>query len=179
MICVILFSITGNGGNGVKVLSFDPSGNYDEGKGTTGYCISVDGMGHTLHNISAEDFNSREAYWLRHETVITVLKPDVVVIESYRLFGHKAKEQSGSSLETAMLIGYLQMVCYKLSIPVFLQDPSTKSRHSDDVLVKSNVIEKRGRYYYFKGEKTNLHQRDSLRHDLYFNKYNKKKLEVK
>jgi hypothetical protein len=40
------------------------------------------------------------------------------------------------------MIGYLEMVCYEMNIPVFLQDPSTKSRHADDVLVKSGVIEK-------------------------------------
>jgi hypothetical protein len=36
------------------------------------------------------------------------------------------------------------MVCYEMNIPTFLQDPSTKSRHADDVLVKSGVIEKKG-----------------------------------
>jgi hypothetical protein len=68
------------------------------------------------------------------------------------------------------------MVCYEMNIPVFLQDPSTKSRHADDVLVKSGIIEKKGNKYYYRGELTNLHQRDSLRHELYFKKFNLKKV---
>jgi hypothetical protein len=108
--------------------------------------------------------------------LITSTKPNVIVIESYRLFGHKAKEQTVSDLETAQLIGYLEMIAWKLNIPVVFQDPSTKLRHNDDVLVKTEIIEKRGTRYFYKGNLTNLHQRDALRHDLFFNKYNKKKV---
>jgi hypothetical protein len=152
-----------------KVLSFDPSGNFDEGQGTSGYAISLDGhLPHKLGDIKAGDYKTREAYWFAHRELIEKQFPDVVVIESYRLFGSKAKEQVGSSLETPMLIGYMQMVCYEMKIPVFLQDPTTKSRHADDVLVKAGVVEKKGIRYYYKGELTNLHQRDAMRHNLYY-----------
>lgn len=97
--------------------------------------------------------------------------PDVVVIEDYKLFGHKSKQQIGSSLETPQLIGYLEMVCWKHNIPVVYQSPSSKGRHADDVLVKTGVLEKRGNKHYFDGKPTNLHQRDSLRHYLFFKKY--------
>lgn len=163
----------------MKVLTFDPSGNYNEGKGTTGYSLSLDGnLPHKLGDIRAEDFNSKHAYWHEHENLIRSVEPDIIVIESYRLFGNKAKEQTGSDLETAQLIGYLEMVAWKLHTPHFLQDPTTKQRHADDILVKTGIVEKKGIRYYYRGEVTNLHQRDALRHDLYFNKYNKKKLEA-
>lgn len=156
----------------VKVLAFDPAGNWSEGKGTTGYAISTDGNpAHELGDIRAVNFSSKHSYWFDHKNLIEVHFPDYVVIESYRLFGHKAKEQSGSSLETPQLIGYLEMVCYEFEIPVFFQDPSTKSRHSDDILVKTGIIEKRTTKLYYRGELTNLHQRDALRHELYFKKY--------
>lgn len=159
----------------MKVLSFDPSGNYNEGKGTSGYAISLDGnLPHKLGDIKAIDFSSKERYWFEHGLLIEEVKPDVVVIESYRLFGHKAKEQSGSSLETAQLIGYMEIVAWMDNIKVILQDPSTKTRHKDDILVKTGVIEKRGNKYFYKGEMTNLHQRDALRHNLYYSKYGKK-----
>jgi hypothetical protein len=161
----------------MKVLSFDPSGNFNEGKGTTGFSISLDGnLPHQLGDIKAAGYASKHAYWNEHELLITSTKPNVIVIESYRLFGHKAKEQTGSDLETAQLIGYLEMIAWKLNIPVVFQDPSTKLRHNDDVLVKTEIIEKRGTRYFYKGNLTNLHQRDALRHDLFFNKYNKKKV---
>lgn len=152
----------------MKKLSFDPSGNFDEGKGTTGFAISLNGnMPHKLGSISAADSFSKHAYWFRHRLLIESVKPDILIIESYKLFGHKAKAQTGSSLETPQLIGYLEMVAYELDIPVVFQDPTTKSRHTDDILVKIGVLEKKGMRYYYKGELTNLHQRDALRHDLF------------
>src|ERR1700741_913802 len=89
----------------MKILSLDPSGNYNEGKGTTGFAKRLDGSV-KLGYIKATDYNSREAYWFAHRELFEKTFPDVLVIESYRLFGHKAKQQSGSSLETPMLIGY-------------------------------------------------------------------------
>jgi hypothetical protein len=164
------------GSGGMKTLAFDPSGNYNEGKGTTGYSLSLDEhLPHKLGDIRADEYSSRQAYWFAHKELIEKQFPDEVVIESYRLFGHKSKEQIGSSLETPQLIGYLEMVCYELNIPVFLQDPSTKQRHADDILVKTGVIERKGNKHYYKGELTNLHQRDALRHDLYRKKVRRMK----
>lgn len=161
----------------MKVLSFDPSGNFSEGKGTSGYAISTDwNLPHRLGDIHAGDYKTKLDYWYAHEKLIESVNPDFIVIESYRLFGHKAKEQSGSSLETAQIIGYLEMVCFKLNKPVFLQDPSTKTRFKDDILLKVGLIEKRGNKYFYKGELTNMHKRDALRHNLYFCKYGRKKL---
>lgn len=162
----------------MKVLAFDPSGNKsNEGQGTSGYSIG-DEITVNLYDIRASDYETREAYWFHHREVIEQTLPDVIVIESYRLFGHKSKQQTGSSLETPMLIGYLQMVAYEFKIPVILQDPSTKTRHSDDVLLKTGILEKKGQHYYYKGILTNMHKRDSLRHHLYFMKYGRKKLDA-
>lgn len=129
---------------------------------------------HKLGDIKASDFGSKEAYWFEHRKLIHDIDPNVIVIESYRLFGHKAKEQSGSSLETAQLIGYMEMVAWEYDIPVILQDPSTKTRHKDEILVKMGIIEKKSNKFYYKGELTNLHQRDALRHNRYYCKYGKK-----
>jgi hypothetical protein len=160
----------------MKVLSFDPSGNYNEGKGTTGYAVSNDGhLPHKLGDISSKDYASRQAYWAAHRDLIEQTFPDVLVIESYKLFGHKAKQQTGSSLETPQLIGYMEMVAYDFNIPVVYQDPSTKSRHKDEILVSTGLVEKRGNKFFYKGEMTNLHMRDALRHNIYYLKYGRKK----
>lgn len=163
----------------MKVLAFDPAGNKGkEGNGTSGWCCSLDGSIFKWDDIKATDYITREDYWFAHKKLIERYLPDVVVIESYRLFGHKSKQQIGSSLETPMLIGYMQMVCYELDIPVVLQDPSTKTRHTDEVLAKIGFLEKKGSKYYYKGESTNLHMRDSMRHNLYFYKYGRSKLKI-
>lgn len=164
----------------MKVLAFDPSGNYNEGKGTTGWAISLDDFPPSkLGQIAAEGYKSRQAYWFAHKELIESFFPDVCVIESYRLFGHKSKEQIGSSLETPQMIGYLEMVCYELMIPVVYQDPTTKSRHADDVLLKIGVIEKKSNKLYYKGELTNLHMRDALRHCMYYQRKLKMEGKVK
>lgn len=162
----------------MKILAFDPAGNMGkEGMGTTGYAVGEPLDILLLDEIQAGDYKTREAYWFAHKELIEAVFPDVIVIESYRLFGHKAKQQTGSSLETPMLIGYLQMVAYEMNIPVVIQDPSTKNRHTDDVLVKTGIIEKRGRSCYYDGQVTNMHKRDALRHHMYFSKYGISKLE--
>lgn len=160
----------------MKILSFDPSGNHGkEGDGTTGYAISLDNnLPHKLGDIKADDFEIKHMYWGFHKELILNVNPDLIVIESYKLFGHKAKQQTGSELPTAQLIGYLEMVAYENSIPVVFQDPSTKQIHTDEILVKLGVLEKKGDKHYYKGELTNLHKRDALRHDLYYKRRNKK-----
>jgi hypothetical protein len=153
----------------MKILAFDPSGNYDEGKGKTGFALALDGFPPAkLGQINAIDFTSRQTYWFQHRVLIEQTLPDVCVVESYRLFGHKSKQQIGSSLETPQLIGYIEMVCFELGIPVVYQDPSTKQRHSDEVLLKVGIIEKKGGKLYYKGELTSLHMRDALRHAMYY-----------
>lgn len=162
----------------MKVLSFDPSGNFNEGKGTTGFAISLDfNLPHKLGDIAASDYETRQEYWAAHRKLIEKQLPDTVVIEDYKLFGHKSKEQIGSSLETPQLIGYLEMICWDLNILVYYQSPSTKTRHKDEILVNMGIVEKKGQKHYYKGEITNLHKRDALRHNLYFCKFGRKKIE--
>lgn len=159
----------------MKILAFDPSGNFSEGKGTSGWCVGMNKEINNWDDIKASDFKLREAYWFDHKELIEEKHPDIVVIESYRLFAHKSKQQHGSSLETPQLIGYLQMVAYELDIPVVFQDPSIKTRFTDEILVKAGFLEKKGQHYYFKGIRTNLHQRDAMRHFLYFSRFGGKK----
>lgn len=161
----------------MKILAFDPSGNFEEGQGTTGYAIGDDMSRPILGDIKSENYDCRQAYWFAHAQLIIGKDPDIIVIESFKLFGHKAKQQIGSSMETPQLIGYIEMVAWKCNIPVVYQDPSTKQRHTDDILVKMNILEKKGGKHYFNGVMTNLHQRDALRHYLFFKKYGIKKIE--
>jgi hypothetical protein len=64
-----------------------------------------------------------------------------------------------------------------MGIPVEFQDPSTKQRHADPILIKSGVIVKKSAsHYYYKGELTNMHKRDALRHYMYYAKRRKMKL---
>lgn len=161
-----------------KVLSFDPSGNFSEGKGTTGWAVFKQKDLSHFGEIKASDYMLKQEYFSAHQDLIEETMPNVIVIESYKLFGHKAKQQSGSSLETPQLIGFIEMVAFQHNIPVVFQDPSSKVRVADDILTRMGVFEKKGRSYYCQGHKTSLHERDSIRHGIFYIRY-KLKEEVK
>jgi hypothetical protein len=161
----------------MKVLCFDPSGNYNEGSGTTGWAYFEDGELIEFGTISATDSNSLEGYWSAHEQLIVVKQPNIVVCESFKLFAHKQKAQTWSQMETPQLIGYMRMMCWKRHVKMIFQSPSDKVRVADPILVKIGVLEMKGKNYYCNGKPTNLHIRDAIRHGIYFHKYNKEGVE--
>lgn len=162
------------------ILAFDPSGNFKEGKGTTGYCIlDADTGPIELGEIKAKYCESAEEYWNKHLIVMDMLyqtkQLDAVVIEGYRLYNHrgmKASTQANSELETPQLIGLIKWKCYDLGIPCTVQYASeVKTRWSDTVLVNIGQLEKLGGSLYFRGTLTNNHKRDALRHALHYGRY--------
>lgn len=165
----------------MQILAMDISGNFKEGKGTTGLCLMEDGeVLNGLGQISAENFETTEKYWAAHEDYIQSIWPDHVIMEGYKLYNHRgmsAKTQANSDLETPQLLGYLKMVCYRMDIPYTIQYASdVKTRWSEDVLVRLGILEQKGNKYYFNGKLTVTHHRDALKHALHFDRYKKEKL---
>ena len=155
----------------MRILSLDPSGNFHEGKGVSGWSIFSNGELEDFGDIDSKNFSSQEEYWAEHTALIVNAVPDIVLCESYRLFGHKAKAQSWSALETPALIGYLRMFCWNSGIRFEMQNPSDKVRVADPQLVRLGVFEQKGTRYYCMGRLTNLHMRDSIRHGIFYHRY--------
>jgi hypothetical protein len=164
----------------MKLLTLDISGNFKEGKGTTGICLMIDGEVTKLDTIHAGDFPSAEQYWAMHDLYIQQEWPDHVVMEGYKLYNHKgmsAKTQANSDLETPQLLGFLKMVCFQFDIPYTIQYAAdVKTRWSEDVLVQLGILEKKGTKYYWNGESTVTHKRDALKHALHWTRYKEPKL---
>lgn len=158
-----------------RIIAFDPSGNFSEreGKGSSGWALYVDGKLEGFGEIKSEDSATIEQHFHKHYVLLSDLKPDTVVIETYKLNPSKAMQQSWSALETPQLIGYLRMVCYLSSKKVVFQDPKDKVRVSDLILHHLDVIQQVGKQYHCLGRKTNLHMRDAIRHGYYYLKYGK------
>ena len=156
-----------------KILAFDPSGNWREGGGTTGWALFIDGKLTMFGNIKSADYGCPESYWDQHVQLIRDLQPDIVVYETYRLQAGKAMQQSWSELETPQLIGIIRHECWLHDIPRYGQDPSIKKRFNDDILVQMGIAEQRGKLIYINDMRTNDHMRDAIRHGLYFIKYGK------
>jgi hypothetical protein len=164
----------------LKLLAFDISGNFKEGKGTTGICIMLNGEVWKLDTIKAKDYETVEKYWAAHEDYIMREFPDHMVMEGYKLYNHKgmsAKTQANSDLETPQMLGFLKMVCYRLDIPYTIQYATeVKARWQESILVHLNILQQKGSKYYWNGQPTVTHTRDSLKHALHFSRYKESKI---
>lgn len=164
-------------------LTIDPSGNFEEGKGHTGIAGMSNSDWSTVFtkSVNAKDFDSRYEYWTAVRHVIQDIHASgekfQVVIESYvtRMNGFTI----GKMPETAMLIGVLVYYCEQCGIPYYFQNPSqAKTRFKDPMLPKyipGLELNEHGRYY-LNGKLTNDHERDALKHLLYFKRYKEYKI---
>lgn len=163
-------------------LAIDPSGNFTEGKGHTGiaYMSDSDYTSISTKSINAKDFTTRYSYWTAIKNTISAYYvhkiPVQVVIESYVVRANGFT--TGKMPETAMLIGVLVYYCEQCGIPVYLQSPSqAKSRFKDHLLPTYisdlTVSDKR---YFLKSKLINDHERDALKHLLYFKRYKEYKI---
>jgi len=166
------------------VLAIDPSGNFYEGKGTTGFCclqVNEQKILSTKH-ITAKDYRRMEAYWHEHLKIIKKYidkhKDVIVVIEDYLLYASKANTQVNSKMETPKLIGTLQHFCWMKGIPLIMQTASqVKNRWTDELLVHKGLISQKNRFYYVAGTdyKINKHCRDAIRHAMHYANFTRKK----
>lgn len=170
------------------ILAIDPSGNFKEGHGTTGWVL-MDYQANLITRgcIEAKQYRCAEEFWDRHAELIRLYnhqyKGDLlVVIEEYRLYGQRAKNQTNSLLETPRVIGVMQWCCWDLEQPYSMQlASSVKNRWSDDVLFAEGYFKQRGNYIIDANSEMSLksdHMRDAYRHAIHYvitrNEENKK-----
>lgn len=151
----------------MKILAIDPSGNFVEGKGKTGWAMWENNH-YTFGTLDAKDFETRMDYWYAVAMIIALEKPDTLVIEDYRLYNTAsmgAATQSFSLLETPRLLGVLEQVAYANQIKEILWPMSSSTKaYSDDKLLKLGILTKPKNRYIFEGQKLNDHERSALRH---------------
>lgn len=160
------------------ILALDPSGNYHEGKGTTGYCIlHASNKIVACGAISASDYFNQYEYWNAHVQLLKDFKEQyengVVVFEDYLLYASKASQQINSKMETPQLIGVLKMTLATEQIPYAIQKASeVKTRWPDKILIfKGVIVNKHGRFYTPGGDIINRHTRDAIRHAIHLNTF--------
>lgn len=166
------------------ILAIDPSGNFEEGKGTTGYIVLDPSKGiREQGTLRAKDYDTNIEYWAAHSTLIYEVlmsyKNCVVVIEDFILYPHKAKAQSYSKLETCRLLGAIQVFCFSKGIPLeFQRAVDVKTKWSDEKLIKKKLLRNKNKRNYIKccGAWTSVpvHVRDAYRHALHYNTFKSK-----
>ena len=163
------------------ILALDPSGAYEEGKGTTGWVL-MSGVGKVMRigEIDAVEYSCPEEYWGAHIALLDEMKDKyadriLTVIEDFVLYPDKSAAQSYSKLETSRLIGILQMHCYEIYLPyVFQRAVEIKTRWDNDVLARQGLIKMLGPRKGFAiprrdgWEKINKHMLDAYRHGLHY-----------
>ena len=160
-------------GRPIRVIAIDPSGNYEEGKGITGYIeadVFEDGT-YTVTDvgsINSEDYPSRIKYYEAHKMLLQDVA--LVIIEDYRLYNHagtKAAVQSYSLMETPRLLGVLEYMANDLQTPIVWQMAHQMKAFDENVLVeRGELIKKGNRYQLRDGLAVNRHERSALKHFL-------------
>lgn len=157
------------------VLGIDPSGNFYEGKGITGWCVYDRKRDKIVKcgSIQASQAKTQLAYWYAHIEMIRSIteqyKEDGVVVsmEDYVLYSRQAKAQINSAMETSQLIGVVKMRCWLYNIPLFMRTASrVKSRWTDNILCNKGYLRKSGSSFFVdcKNHATCDHERDAIRH---------------
>jgi hypothetical protein len=153
------------------ILSIDPSGNFTEGKGKTGWVLfsegGRDGTTFTFGTIKAEDYQTRVDYWYAVAIKIAIEKPAALVVEDYRLYNTPATGaavQSFSQLETPRLLGVIEQTAVMNGIPIVFQMANVTKPYTDDKLAKLNLLTKEKNRWWFRGNALNDHERSALRH---------------
>ena len=126
-----------------RILAVDPGD-------TTGWALFVDATlkecGHVGGNFATL------------EKLIHAARPDVLVIEEYRIYGWRAKQHSWSDVPTLRLIGGMQMLAQQMGLPVVMQTAQQAKGFSRDEKLRSWN-------FYQVGKK---HANDAIRHACYY-----------
>jgi hypothetical protein len=153
------------------ILSIDPSGNFSEGKGKTGFVLFTqdgkDGNTFKFGTLKAEDYKTRVEYWYDVAILIAIEKPYALIVEDYRLYNTPATGaavQSFSQLETPRLLGIIEQTAQMNGIPIVFQMANVTTPYSDNKLQKLGIITKEKNRWWFKGKAVNDHERSALRH---------------
>lgn len=165
------------------ILGIDPSGNFNEGKGTTGfglYSAKEDCIVESK-SIHAGDYKSQHDYW--HAILMYVMtkaykhKSIIIVMEDYLLYATKANSQINSKMETPKLIGVIEYYCEECNIPIVLQPAHmVKNRWANEVLLHKKYIVKIGRQLCTSKHKPiDRHAIDAIRHAVHYGTFKNKK----
>lgn len=154
------------------ILAFDPSGAFNEGKGTTGWCLMTEQTHEILDigAVAAEDYPTDMQYYAANVDVLRFYRNrhgrDLkVVIEDYILYAAQAQSQTNSHMETCQLIGILKYQAFLLDTPVTMQLANRVVERWNDKVLEAKGIMVNGK---LRGLQLNAHEKDAFRHALHF-----------
>lgn len=158
----------------MKILSFDPSGTFKNGNGTTGWSIYDEKITEAGF-IKAKFFEDKLDYFNAHKTLIEKIKPDLIIVENFILYQASMSALSNQEMETSELIGFIEAQ----GIKTIRQNASViKGILSERPFIVCNILKgselnykiyKSGRtLWFYKGKQISNHIMDSIRHIAYY-----------
>jgi len=144
---LLVDSIKGNN-TLIKVVSFDPGE-------TTGMCVFEGSKLMLASQYKAKTVPEGAAFI--HD-FLESWRPDVVVMEMYRIYSWKAEDHSWQNLFTPRLIGAIQYICHTLKLPLTEQTAQQAKGFCTDERLRAWGL-------YQEGQR---HARDSIRHACYY-----------
>ena len=162
-------------------LGIDPSGEFNKGKGTTGFAL-LDNVGDIvdLKGVAAEDYKTRMAYWAAVIDEIRFIADTIdiqVSMEDFVLYASSSKALINDGMDTSKLIGVIMFYCFSNGIPLYMRNASiVKKRWDEPILEAKGLISKRGNKWYYGSDVTTPHERDALKHALHCHHFDSKKV---
>lgn len=164
------------------IIGIDPSGAFNEGKGTTGLAVLNTHTNEIAYTgwIAAVNFPTLEAYFDAHiewlADCVQRYQDTVVSIEDYILYADHATAHTNTHLETSQLLGLIKWWCYKNNITYTIRPAAAvKSRFTNNILKREGYIfEAAGGKLFTKVRKSNNlsnHELDAIRHAAYCYKF--------
>lgn len=160
------------------IIGYDPSGSFNEGKGTTGWCVydTITSTFIGVGSIRASKCETVDEYWEKHLTLLDQVyetyKHDICLsIEDYILYAGTAESQINSTMETCQLLGVIKHHCWKVGMKYYIRPAvRVKARWNDTILIKKLLLTKVGKSYFIACRPDKVvceHERDSMRHALH------------
>ena len=148
------------------ILGIDPSGNFFEGKGTTGVCLysAIQDRIIEAKSISAKNYKSWYNYWsaiLNYIDKIVKTHKSLIIVK----------------METPKLIGVLQYFCKTNDIPAVLQPAHlVKNRWANPILLHKKYIKMfKNNLYTPQDIMIDRHAVDAIRHAVHDAQFKNKK----
>lgn len=163
------------------ILAIDPSGNFKDGKGITGFFGREKNLV-VYGSVKAKEYKTKEEYYKAIARLLKCYHIRILVIEDFTLYEQTAQSFTNQSLETSELIGFIEntaiehkikvvrqkasLIKYSLTKPEVLKSIINNERNTNFLDYKTS---KDGKIlWYYNLTRINNHTIDAMRHYAYY-----------
>lgn len=161
----------------MNIMGIDPSGVEQNNIGHIGVYVLSTGeqeiLNHQTFFFTLEKQEDLNNFFITLPKILKEFQIEKVVIEDFVNYPGKQGAFRFKTNITSEVIGGLKVLLQNLNLPFKMQTATqVKTRWSDSILMKYNIIEKRSNRWFLKNSKQERpltkHERDAIRHAVHF-----------